>query len=121
MKPLAALASIGLLLAPLAAAPAQASDPEPVVRLNACLSAGAAGAPRDSLLSAVVALRTLCYAQIKRVLKTRLEAIDARFGPPDAILTPAEADARAEARTAETRRFNDEIAVTISNLTGLTR
>jgi len=113
----AAFALAALALAPLAA-PAQES-PDSESRLGACLAAGAGGAPRGSLESAVVALRSLCYAQIKRVLNARLRVVDARFGPPDARLPPSRANVRAEARSAETRRFNNEIAVTISNLTGL--
>ena len=117
MKSPAVFALAALALAPVAS-PAQES-PNPESRLGACLAAGAGGAPRGSLESAVVALRSLCYAQIKRVLNARLRVVDARFGPPDAKLPPSRAFARAEAREAETRRFNNEIAVTISNLTGL--
>jgi hypothetical protein len=119
MKALVILAAAALVLAPVSA-PAQESVPDSESRLGACLAAGAGGAPRDSLEHAVVALRSLCYAQIKRVLAARLRVVDARFGPPDAKLPPSRANARAEARAAETRRFNNEIAVTISNLTGLT-
>ena len=117
---LALFATAGLLLAP-AAGLAQVDNPGPVTRLRACLASGSAGAPRDSLQSAVVAVRSLCYTQIRRALQARLRVVDARFGGPAATLTPAQADARAQAREAEIRRFNDEVAAAISNFTKLTQ
>ena len=89
-------------------------------RLRACLVAGSAGAPRDSLLAAVLALRSLCHTQINRVRDVRLREIEASFGLPQARLTPGQQEALDRARDAETRRLNDEIAHAISTFTGLT-
>ena len=89
-------------------------------RLRACLTAGAPGAPRDSLTAAVVALRSLCHTQIRRVREDRLATVDASFGLPEARLSASEQDELERARDAATRRLNDEIALAISNFTGLT-
>ena len=89
-------------------------------RLGACLASGSAGAPRDSLLNAVVAVRSLCHTQIRRVQDTRLRAVDASFGLPGAKLTASQLDERDHARQNATRQLNDEIALAISNFTGLT-
>ena len=88
-------------------------------RLRACLSSGAVGAPRDSLLSAVVAVRSLCHTQIRRVREFRLAAVDASFGLPGARLSSAKRDELDREREAATRRLNDEIALAISDFTGL--
>ena len=61
-------AALALLLA---AAPATAEAPDATDRLGACLVSGSAGAPRDSLLAAVVAVRSLCHTQISRVREER--------------------------------------------------
>ena len=112
------------LLAP--AAPLTAQD-EPVApallesRLGACLSAGSGGAPRDSLTSAVVALRSLCHTQIRRVREVRLAAVDASFGLPEARLSASRQDELDRARDQATRQLNHEIAFAISNHTGLTQ
>ena len=79
-------------------------------RLNACLKAGAAGAPRTSLVEAVVALRALCGAQIGRVKDHRVAAATRGL----------EGTARDEAEDQAIRALNDEIARVIANLTGLT-
>ena len=114
----------GALVAGLAVpVPAQnvASDEAALVRkLRDCLTAGAPGAPRDSLTSAVVALRSLCYTQIRRVRDVRLRAIDERFGLPEASLTQREHEELERARDLATRHLNDEIAVAVANFTGLT-
>jgi hypothetical protein len=112
----AVLAGAALLLAATAALADDAPRNED--RLGACLTSGSAGAPRDSLVSAIVAVRSLCYVQIERVRAERLAAVDARF-PAD--LAPSQANERERARDAETRRLNDEIARVIAAHTGLTR
>ena len=89
-------------------------------RLRACLVSGSAGAPRDSLISAVVAVRSLCYTQIRRVREFRLAAVDEGFGLPEARLTASRPDELDRARDTATRQLNDEIALAISNFTGLT-
>ena len=89
-------------------------------RLRACLVSGSAGAPRDSLVSAVVAVRSLCYTQINRLRDFRLREIDGSFGLSRARLSAIRQDELDRARDVETRRLNDEIARAISNFTGLT-
>ncbi|MGX7896204.1 hypothetical protein [Tsuneonella sp. HG222] len=83
-----------------------------------CLTSGAPGAPRESLLAAVVALRTLCAPQITRLRKARLDAVDAAY-PPDERITPRQREAREDARDDAKRRLNGEIAYAVSNFTGL--
>lgn len=102
-----------LMAATVSGAHAQTDEGVPydlaVSRLRACITSGAAGAPRDSLHSAVVAIRSLCGAQIARVRDQRVA--DATRG-----LTGE------EAKAAETRAIlalNDEIARTIAAMTGL--
>src|SRR5690606_25792379 len=102
---------------------AQADSPEEALlerRLRACLTSGAAGAPRDSLLSAVVAVRSLCHTQIRRVRDLRLAVVDASFGLPDARLSASRQIELDRARDAATRQLNDEVALAVSNFTGLT-
>jgi hypothetical protein len=116
---------LGLALLAAAAAPLAAQDDlsdEALLerRLRACLVSGSAGAPRDSLLAAVVAVRSLCYTQINRVRDFRWREIEGSYGLPDARLTLAEQDALEQARDAAERRLNDEIAQAIANFTGLT-
>lgn len=106
--------------APLAALDDLPSEEQLERRLRACLVSGSAGAPTDSLLSAVVAVRSLCYTQISRLRDSRLRDIDASFGLPEARLGAVRQDELDRARDAETRRLNDEIARAISNFTGLT-
>ena len=89
-------------------------------RLRACLVTGAPGAPRDSLVAAVVALRSLCYTQIRRVREFRLAEIDAGFGLPEARLSASQEAERERAHDAATRALNDEIALAVANFTGLT-
>ena len=113
---LAAVAIAGLLLAAPAAAAPSAED-----RLGACLVSGSAGAPGDSLMSAITAVRSLCYTQIKRVRADRLEAVDARFERTGERLTREQRDERDRARDAATRQLNDEIARVIAAHTGLTQ
>jgi hypothetical protein len=85
-------------------------------RLRACLVSGSAGAPRDSLLSAVVAVRSLCQTQINRLRDFRLHEVDRGFGSPEA----GRQDALEQARKAAIFSLNDEVARAISNFTGLT-
>jgi hypothetical protein len=88
-------------------------------RLRACLAAGAPGAPKDSLLAAIVALRSLCYTQIRRVEEVRLQQVDRRFGLPDARLTASERDSLDRERDLARRQLAQEIAMAVSNFTGL--
>ena len=88
-------------------------------RLRACLTAGAAGAPRDSLTAAVVALRSLCHTQIRRVREHRLAEVEASYGLPERPLTANQQDELDRARAASTRQLNDEIALAVANFTGL--
>jgi len=88
-------------------------------RLRACLAAGAPGAPKDSLLAAIVALRSLCYTQINRVESVRLQEVDRSFGLPEAELTITQRNELSRARELATRRLNHEIGMAVSNFTGL--
>jgi hypothetical protein len=114
--------ALAVSLAATAAVPLAAQDDAAALerRLRACLVSGSAGAPRDSLLSAVVAVRSLCHTQINRMRDLRLETVDAAFGLPEARLSPARQDELARARDLEMRRLNDEIARAIATFTGLT-
>ena len=87
-------------------------------RLRACLAAGAPNAPRESLLAAVLALRSLCYTQINRVEDVRLREVDASFGLPEAQLTEADEDRLTHQRHLATRRLNHEIGMAVSSFTG---
>ena len=89
-------------------------------RLRACLTTGAPGAPRESLAAAVVALRSLCHTQIRRVREFRLAALDSSFGLPAARLSASRQAERERAHDAATRQLNDEIAAAVSHFTGLT-
>ena len=89
-------------------------------RLRACLAAGAPTAPRDSLLAAIVALRSLCHTQIKRVEAVRLREVDASFGLPAAQLDATEQARLERERNLARRRLNHEIGMAVSNFTGLT-
>lgn len=111
-----ALASLGM---PLAAQDDLADEDLLEHRLRACLTSGSAGAPRSSLVDAVVAVRSLCYTQIRRLEDLRLDEIDRQFGLPEAQLTPAERDRWKEARDREQRSLSQEIALGMSNFTGL--
>ena len=116
---------LGLALLAAAAAPLAAQDDVPNEetlerRLGACLVSGSAGAPRDSLLGAVVAVRSVCHTQIRRVREFRLAAIDESFGLPEARLSASRQDELDRARDTTTRQLNDEITRAISNFTGLT-
>lgn len=88
--------------------------------LRTCLTSGSAGAPRDSLTSAVIAVRSLCYTQIRRLREFRLAEVDKRFKQPETVLTPGEREEYERARDVAVRGLNDEIALAISNFTGLT-
>jgi hypothetical protein len=113
------LVLLGAIAAPLAAQD-DPSDGAPLERrLRACLTSGSAGAPRDSLEAAVVAVRSLCYTQIRRVREFRLAAVDASYGLPEAQLTAERQDELERARDLATRKLNDEIALAIAEFTGL--
>ena len=88
-------------------------------RLRACLANGAPGAPRDSLMAALVALRSLCHTQIKRVEAVRLQQVDQRFGLPEARLTASERNELERERDLAKRGLAHEIAMAVSNFTGL--
>ena len=107
------------MAAPLAAQDDAADRDQLERRLRACLTSGSAGAPRDSLQAAVIAVRSLCYTQIRRLEDLRLGEVDRRFGLPEAELTAAERERWEDARTRERRALNHEIAMAISNFTGL--
>ena len=113
MRTLTFGAALAVSAAPLAAQDGPAGEAQLERRLRACLVSGSAGAPNDSLLSAVVAVRSLCHTQINRLRDFRLREIDARLGA-------ARQDELDRARDAETRRLNDEVARAIANFTGLT-
>ena len=106
---------LAVCTAPLAAQDDFSSEEKLERRLRACLVSGSAGAPRDSLLSAVVAVRSLCHTQINRLRDFRLRQVDTETRP-----TAVYQDELDRARDVETRRLNDEVARTISNFTGLT-
>jgi hypothetical protein len=79
-------------------------------RLQACVSSGAAGAPRTSIGAAVVAVRTLCAPQIRTLRDIRVR---------NATSGLSGAEAADVARSTE-RALNDEIAAAVSRFTGLT-
>ena len=118
-KPLVAALAAGALVLPISAQ-GQGGPDELTRHLRACLTSGSAGAPKDSLLSAVVAVRSLCAGQIKRLREYRHAEIDRQFGLPEAKLTPRRQDELERAHDAATRALNDEVALAISNFTGLT-
>ena len=79
-------------------------------RLRGCLLAGASAAPRTGLTEAVVAVRSFCTPQIKRVRNHRVAAATGGL----------KGEARKSAEDRAIRALNDEIALAISNFTGLT-
>jgi len=120
MRPLFFGLALAVCTAPLAAQEEFSSEEQLERRLRACLVSGSAGAPTESLLGAVMAVRSLCHTQINRLRDLRLREVDASFGLPETRLTPARQDELDRVRDAETRRLNDEVARAISNFTGLT-
>ena len=88
-------------------------------RLRACIAGGAPGAPKDSLLAAIIAVRSLCYTQINRVKDARLHELDRSFGLPEASLTARQRNELSRERELATRRLNHEIGMAVSNATGL--
>jgi hypothetical protein len=113
------LALLGTIATPLSAQDDSSDGALLERRLRACLTSGAAGAPRESLTAAVVALRSLCYTQIRRVREFRLAAVDGSFGLPEAQLTEDRQDELERARDLATRKLYDEIALAIAEFTGL--
>lgn len=79
-------------------------------RLRGCLLAGASAAPQTGLEAAIISTRAFCGTQIRRVRENRVKAATAGLS--------GENREAAEDRTI--RALNNEIAVTIANLTGLT-
>lgn len=92
----------------LAAAPAQARE-SAEQRLDRCLIAGASGAPRTDLATAIAEVRAFCGAQLRRVRSERVA--QARRG--------LARDAADSAEQQAIRQLNNEVAVTIARLTGL--
>lgn len=88
-------------------------------RLRNCLSAGAPGAPRDSLMAAILALRSLCHTQIKRVEAVRIERVDKSFGLPEAHLSVRDRERLESERNLARRALAQEIGVAVSSFTGL--
>ena len=113
-------ALLSTVAAPLAAQDGLSDEDLAVRRLRACLTAGSASAPKDSLLAAVAALRSLCYAQINGVRDIRLGQVDATYGLPEARLSAGRQEDLERARDAAERRLNNEIAQAVSKFTGLT-
>ena len=79
-------------------------------RLRGCLLTGASAAPRSDLRSAIIAVRTFCAPQIKRVRHDRVAAATSGLS----------GEATKDAEHHAIRALNDEIALAISNFTGLT-
>lgn len=79
-------------------------------RLRGCLLAGASAAPQPGLEAAIVSTRAFCGTQIRRVRDNRVKAATAGLSGED----------RKAAEDRTIRALNNEIAVTIANLTGLT-
>lgn len=92
----------------LAAVPAQA-DESAQQRLDRCLVAGATNAKSTQLTAAVIAVRSFCGAQLRRVREER--ATLARRG--------LSGDAADKAEQQAIRKLNTEVAVTVARLTGL--
>ncbi len=109
-----------VVAAPLAAQDIVTNDADQAERrLRVCLSTGAPGAPRESLVAAVTALRTLCYNQITRVRELRHQKAEDDLRLPRIGLTPNQQIERERSRDAATRKLNDEIARAVSTFTGL--
>ena len=107
--------AISLVLALSASAALAAAQPAPgsdlaQSRLNGCLLAGSSAATGPDLRTAVIEVRAFCGAQIARVRKDRVAT--ARRG--------LKGDAAREAEDRAVRALNDEIALAVSNFTGLT-
>lgn len=79
-------------------------------RLRGCLLAGSSAAPQTGLEAAIISVRAFCGTQIRRVRDDRVEAATAGLA----------GDERKAAEDRTIRALNNEIAVTIANLTGLT-
>ena len=88
-------------------------------RLRACLAAGAPGAPKDSLMAAILALRSLCHTQIRRVEEVRIRQVDESFGLPEARLSAQEQSRLDNERSLARRRLAHEIGMAVSSFTGL--
>lgn len=99
-----------------AATPAAADEPMSVdlaiSRLRACATAGAGGAPRDSVQAAVVAIRVLCRPQIDRAY----QASDRQVA---ALHPGASAEELADLHQQAHRRIDYDLALLISRSTGL--
>ncbi|MCR2832327.1 hypothetical protein [Parerythrobacter lacustris] len=108
-NPIFSLALCAAMLAPI---PAHASPEAELAeqRLRGCLLAGASAAPRTGLEAAVIAVRSFCGTQIKRVREDRVRAAT------DGL----KGDAAKAAEDRAIRVLNDEIALSIANFTGLT-
>lgn len=80
-------------------------------RLRGCLAAGAATAPQTNLAAALQSTRAFCGPQIADLAAFRTrEASKGLSG-----------EAAEKAKTRALRELNNEIALTVANLTGLTQ
>lgn len=107
-------AALGVVVLALSVAPSTThASPEAELaeqRLRGCLLAGASAAPRSGLEAAVIAVRSFCAPQIKRVREDRV----------DTATQGLKGDAAKAAEVRAIRTLNDEIALAIANFTGLT-
>lgn len=104
------LAYIAVLCSVVPAVAADDAAERPASRLNVCLIAGSSAAPQTDLREAVIFVRSFCAPQIKRVRIERVEVATKGLS----------GEAKKAAKDRATRVLNNEIAVTIANLTGLT-
>ena len=103
--------SVMLLIAP-APALADVAQDEALAesRLRGCLLAGSSAAPTTGLREAIVAVRSFCHPQIKRLREFRVATATQGLS----------GRAAEEAEDRAIRSLNDEIAHAIANFTGLT-
>lgn len=122
LKPIVSGALLAATVATPLAAQADLSNEELLERrLRACLSAGAPGAPSSSLMAAILALRSLCHTQIKRVEAIRIQQVDESFGLPGARLNAHDQERLDDERNLARRRLAHEIGMAVSAFTGLTQ
>lgn len=108
----ALLAGLALTLASTSAGAEEISPELARERLRACVVSGAAGAPRDSLVAALTAVRALCHAQLQRVYRDTDAAVDADNAAAD------EAE-RADLRKRARREIDFGVARLVASATGL--
>lgn len=112
MRAVLALPLVALAATLPTTAPANASPEAELAeqRLRGCLLAGASAAPSSGLEAAVIAVRSFCAPQIKRVREDRVRSATEGL----------KGDAAKAAEDRAIRALNDEIALAIANFTGLT-